>query len=353
MYTKKVYKAIDMAKWTRYETLLFLGIGVVSVALYQLLGLEWLKIPWTPLALIGTAVAFVIGFQNNSAYGRIWEARKIWGGIVNTSRTFGMFVQDMLTNEHAAVKLSAEELHHEVKTLTYRHIAWMTALRHAMRTHKPWETVTFEKTNREWSKIVRPPERDSTVEEDMKPYLSEKDLEYVMSKDNKQTAVLYLQSHQLRRLKESGVIWEFSFLELEGILQELFTLQGQSERIKNFPYPRHFASLNHYFMWVFVLLLPLAIIPQFAEIGKEISGNFPVIGNLFIWFTIPFYAIVAWVFHTLERIGRTGENPFEGSANDVPISTIARGIEIDLRQNLGETNDEIPKQFPAMYDTQM
>lgn len=353
MYTRKVYKAKDMAIWTRYETFLFSAIILIVVGFYYIFDLEWLKIPWTPLALIGTAVAFVIGFQNNSAYGRIWEARKIWGGIVNASRTFGMFVQDMVTNEHASVKLSREELNHEVKTLTYRHIAWMAALRHAMRAKKPWETFTQERTNQEWSKVVRPPEWDASVEEDMQPYLSQKDMDYVMSKNNKQTALLYLQSHHLRKLKESGTIWEFSFLELENVLEELFTLQGKSERIKNFPYPRHFATLNHYFMWVFVLLLPFAIAPQFADIGKDISENHPAIGHLFIWFSIPFYVAVAWVFHTMERIGRTGENPFEGSANDVPISTIARGIEIDLRQNLGETNEEIPEQFPLMYDTQM
>ena len=106
-------------------------------------------------------------------------------------------------------------------------------------------------------------------------------------------------------------------------------------------------------MWIFVLLLPLAIVPQFAEIGQEMIGHNPLIGSLFIWLSIPFYVAVAWVFHTMERIGRTGENPFEGSANDVPISTIARGIEIDLRQNLGEAAEDIPKQFPAVYDVQM
>ncbi len=353
MYTRKVYKTRDMVKWTRYETLLFLVIITVIVALYYFLDLNWIKIPWTPLALIGTAVAFVIGFQNNSAYGRIWEARKIWGGIVNTSRTFGMFVQDMVTNEHATETLSKEALNHEIKALTYRHIAWMGALRHAMRASKPWETVVHEKTNKEWSKVVRPPEWDTNVEDDLKPYLSEQDLTYVMSKNNKQTALLYLQSHHLRRLKEAGTVWEFSFLQLEGVLEELFTLQGKSERIKNFPYPRHFATLNHYFMWIFVLLLPLALVPQFAEIGEEIAENYSLIGNLFIWLAIPFYVVVAWVFHTMERIGRTGENPFEGSANDVPISTIARGIEIDLRQNLGESTDKIPEQFPVIYDTQM
>lgn len=353
MYTKKVFKTTDMIKWTRYETLLFIIIISVVVSLYYFLDLNWIKIPWTPLALIGTAVAFVIGFQNNSSYGRIWEARKIWGGIVNTSRTFGMFVQDMVTNEYASNKVSNDELQHEIKILTYRHIAWMTALRHAMRVKKSWETVIHEKTNKEWSKVVRPPEWDSTLEEDLASYLSEEDMSYVLQKNNKQTALLYLQSHHLKKLKESGLVWEFSFLQLESVLEELFTLQGKSERIKNFPYPRHFATLNHYFMWIFILLLPLAIVPQFAEIGMEISKKFTLIGSLFVWLSIPFYVAVAWVFHTMERIGRTGENPFEGSANDVPISTIARGIEIDLRQNLGETNDEIPEQFPVKLHTQM
>ena len=69
-------------------------------------------------------------------------------------------------------------------------------------------------------------------------------------------------------------------------------------------------------------------------------------------FYIPFYIIVAWVFYTMERIGRTGDNPFEGTANDVPISTIAKGIEIDLRQKLGETEEEIPKQFEVKFNTQ-
>ena len=88
---------------------------------------------------------------------------------------------------------------------------------------------------------------------------------------------MYLQSHHLKKLKLKGNIWEFSFLELEIVIKELFSLQGKSERIKNFPYPRQFATLNHFFMWIFVLLLPLALVPQFADIGNEISSNYPVI----------------------------------------------------------------------------
>ena len=350
MHTKKKYSAFQMARWTRFETLLFVIIITICVAVYYFLDCYWLQIPWAPLALIGTAVAFVVGFQNNAAYDRIWEARKIWGGIVNTSRTFGMLIQDMVTNEYAQDPIENSELQKEIKTLTYRHIAWMTALRHAMRMPKQWETTSNHKTNTEWD--YRPPEMDSTLEEDIKPYISESDFKYIMSKNNKQTALQYLQSHHLRALKERGVIWEFSYLELEGILTELVALQGKSERIKNFPYPRQYATLNYFFMWIFVLLLPLALVPQFAEIGAKFSETKPLIGNLFVWFSIPFYVIVAWIFHTMERIGRTGENPFEGTPNDVPISTIARGIEIDLRQNLGEDDSEIPSQFDVKFNTQ-
>lgn len=350
MHIKKNYTAFEMAWWTRYETLLFLGIITGWVALNYFLDISWIKIPWTPLALIGTAVAFVVGFQNNSAYGRIWEARKIWGGIVNTSRTFGVFVQDMVNNDYADSPIEEAELKKEIKTLTYRHIAWMTALRHSMRAAKPWETSANHKTNQEWN--MRPPEKETELTEDLKPYISDEDMAYVMSKNNKQTALLYLQSHHLKQLKQKGAIWEFSFLELEGIIQELFTLQGKSERIKNFPYPRQFATLNHFFMWIFVLMLPLALVPQFAEIGADLVKEKIAFGNYFVWLSIPFYVIVSWIFHTMERIGRTGENPFEGTANDVPISTIARGIEIDLRQNLGESKDEIPAQFEVKNDTQ-
>ncbi len=341
---------MQMAWWTRYESLLFLVIILFWVSLYFFLDLSWLKIPWTPLALIGTAVAFVIGFQNNASYGRIWEARKIWGGIVNTSRTFGMYVQDMVNNERADSQYTNPQIREEIKILTYRHIAWMNALRHAMRVSKSWETTVKHRTNQEWG--MKPPELYTSLEDDLRPYLTEEDFLYAMSKGNKQTAILYLQSHHLKRLKDKGLLWEFSFLEIENVLQELFTQQGRSERIKNFPYPRHFATLNHFFMWIFVLLLPLALVPQFAEIGNEIAAKHAIIGHYFMWLSIPFYCIVAWVFHTMERIGRTGENPFEGTANDVPISTIARGIEIDLRENLGESLDQIPKQFEVKLDTQ-
>ncbi|MBW1830310.1 MAG: hypothetical protein JRJ10_01220, partial [Deltaproteobacteria bacterium] len=66
----------------------------------------------------------------------------------------------------------------------------------------------------------------------------------------------------------------------------------------------------------------------------------------------PFSALVMWVFHTMERIGRTSENPFEGTPNDVPITTIARGIEIDLREMLDEDPASIPPPIEPQHHTQ-
>ena len=353
MYTKRIFSVRAMARWTRWETMLFFLIALIPTILFEVFGLTWLQIPWTPIALVGTALAFVIGFQNNAAYGRIWEARKIWGGIVNTSRTWGMKVKAMVTNEYNEHPVSEEILKSEIKTLTYRHIAWMTALRHAMRQRKPWEVFMNHKSNREWENEIHIPERLNTLEDELEPYLSVEEKEYVLTKGNKQTALLNLQSNHLKKLKEKGLIWEFSFLELENVLEELFTLQGKSERIKNFPYPRQYATIGHYFVWVFILLLPFGVIPEFDKIGDKFLVGFPLISQYFIWAAIPFTVIVSWIFHTMERIGRAGENPFEGTANDVPISTISRGIEIDLRQMLDESNDEIPKQYTANMDVQM
>lgn len=350
MYTRNVYKIKEVILWTRFETFFFLSFIAALVSLYFFLDLQWFRVPWTAIALIGTAVSFVIGFQNNSVYGRIWEARKIWGGIVNTSRTFGVYTQDTLSNEYTSLDIPDEDIKKEVKAITYRHIGWITALRYSMRASKQWETTSKSKTNKEWGLQI--PERVIPLADALKPYLSKEDMEYVLSKGNPQTAILYLQSHHIKALKEQGIIWEFSFLELESLIKEMFTLQGQSERIKNFPFPRQYATINHYFMWLLLLLLPMAMIPQFSEIGQTIAEVQPFVGKYFIWLSIPFYTAVAWMFHTMERIGRTGENPFEGTSNDVPISTIARGIEIDLRENLGEDKATIPIPFSTDYNVQ-
>ncbi len=342
-----------MFKWTKRETRFFLLIALVVTSLYELLDLQWLQLPWTPIALVGTAVAFLIGFQNNAAYGRIWEARMIWGGIVNNSRTWTMMVRDMVNNDHKAQPITEDSLKKERMTLVHRQIAWMSALRYALRQSKPWEIVHKSKSHREWTEMLNLPELNIPLEEELSRLLSSEDLSYVMSKKNKANALLTLQSKHIRELKDGGLIWEFSFLEMENVLKEFFTLQGKSERIKNFPYPRQYATLTYDFVNLFIFLLPLGVVPEFSEIGQKIASNGHQVGVYFVWLAVPFSALVSWIFNTMQRIGTAGENPFEGSANDVPITTMARGIEIDMREMIDEDADQIPEPYPAIYDIQM
>ncbi len=128
MYTKKRYSAKSLLLWTRKESYVFVLVALIPTILYVIMGFTWLHLPWLPIALVGTAVAFIVGFQNNATYDRIWEARKIWGGIVNVSRTWGMMTKDMVTDTHTNKTISKEGLNDFRRCLVYRHIAWMTAL---------------------------------------------------------------------------------------------------------------------------------------------------------------------------------------------------------------------------------
>ena len=342
-----------MAKWTKLDTIRFLILALIPVILYVVFDLKWLHLPWLPIALVGTAVAFMVGFQNNAAYDRIWEARKIWGGIVNASRSWAILVNDYITNDFAEDKASEEELKQIKKDLIYRHIAWMTALRYAMRAPKPWEHFRFHKSHKRWKEMIDVSEHKYTLEEVLKPYVSNEDYEYLMSKTNKSTHAISLQSKQLKALRKRGLIEDFRHMEMENMLIELYGLQGKSERIKNFPYPRQFATLNYYFLWIFLLMVPFGVMFEFEKIGARLVENYPFIGEHFVWFSIPFSVVVLWVFHTMERIGRTGDNPFEGTANDVPITTMSRGIEIDLREMLDEPSDTIPGPIEPKFSIEM
>jgi len=352
MYTRKNYSVKDMAWWTRHDTVLLLLIALVPVIVYELFDQKWLHLPWLPIAVVGTAVAFIISFQNNATYDRVWEARKIWGGIVNASRAWGIVVNDFITTDFTDEDVSDAELRAIRKELIFRHIAWLTALRHAMRQPKPWEHVMKHRTNKEWSEMIGVREHRYPVEEELGPYLSEEELAYVLSKSNMSTQLVSLQSKQLRHLRTRGLIEDFRHMEMENILVELYALQGKSERIKNFPYPRQYATLNWIFLWIFVLLLPFGVMFEFDKIGAALTTSYPIIGANFIWLSVPFSALVMWVFHTMERIGRVSENPFEGTPNDVPITTISRGIEIDVREMIDDDPEAIPPPIEAQHHTQ-
>ena len=358
MYIKKVFPLKGMIIWTKKYILLFLLISFIPVLLFDVLDWKWLHLPWLPIGLLGTAVAFIQGFKNNASYDRLWEARKIWGGIVNTSRTWTIMVKDFITNERASTKLSADELKSEKKELVMRHVAWMTTLRYQLRQPKPWEVNIHSKKNKEYrEKTYALLEYEIPKTEAVAPYLSQSELNALEHKGNWASQVLGLQSTHLKELKEKGLIEDFRHMELMNVLKELYTLQGKSERIKNFPYPRQFATLNLYFIWIFIVLLPFGVMDAFQDIGQSFIADmmdheheagffhmiFDSLGKHFVWLSIPFSALISWVFYTLEMIGENTENPFEGGVNDVPITNMTRGIEIDIRQLIDD--DDIPSPY--------
>jgi ion channel-forming bestrophin family protein len=336
MHTGKHYTLREVLYWTRREIYFLLFLGTVPTVLYEFWNIK-LTLPWLPIALIGTAVAFIVGFKNNATYGRLWEARQIWGAIVNASRSWGILVKDFVSTRQTNV--SGELLKQIHTRLIYRHLAWLTALRFQLREPRAWENMT-RSYNVEYKSHYRIPELEGKLEVELAKFLSPSDLTYVLSKKNRATQIVNLQSNDLRALEETGLIDNFRHIEMENMLINLYDQQGKCERIKNFPYPRQFATLNLYFVCLFTMLVPFGMLQEFDKLG-----------NHFVWLTIPFTVLVCWVFLTMEKIGEVTENPFEGSPNDVPIAALARTIEIDLREMLDE--DELPPPIAAVNNILM
>jgi putative membrane protein len=328
MHTGRYYSLPQTLLWTRTSIILFTFTSAIPVFLYKYAGLHWLAFPWYPIAIIGTAVAFYLGFKNNSSYDRTWEARKIWGAIVNSSRSWGIMVIDYITNLHATEKLGDAELKQIHTRLIYRHIAWLTALRHQLRASRTWEHNNKKAdTARDFLGTTFD---GRLTKEDFDGILSEEEVAYFCSKKNAAAQIIKKQSTELKELRAQGYIDDFRHVEMENMLVDLYTQQGKSERIKNFPFPRQYATMNLFFVWLFMILVPFGMLDAFNELGEN-----------FVWLTVPFSVIVCWVFHTMEMIGDYSENPFEGLWNDVPINNIARGIEIDLRDMLDE--EDLPE----------
>ncbi|MEM6806563.1 MAG: bestrophin family ion channel, partial [Bacteroidota bacterium] len=293
-------------------------------------------------SLIGVALAFFLGFKTNSSYDRQWEARKIYGAIVNTSRSWGMMMMGFISDQFAETPISADKIKAAQKDMIMRHIAWMTALRYQLRMLKSWEHQGKQaKESRDWLGAA---EYNADFQEELGKHLDEEELKYILSKKNRATQLLNRQSIRLKELRAEGLIDDFRHMEMENLLVDLFTQQGKCERIKNYPFPRQYASINHFYIWIFIALLPFGLIGEFADFSKEY-------GAWLIWLTVPFSVLVSWIFYTMEKIGDYSENPFEGLVNDIPITSLSRTIEIDLMDMLDEEN--LPEKIPAFHNFQM
>lgn len=321
MNTASHYKLQHFIPWTRQKIYQMVLLSILPTAMLYFFGWDWLAIPWAPVALIGTATAFISGFKNTQTYNRTWEARQIYGAIINSSRTFAMMTKDFVRTENRE-----KALHQEI---IYRHFAWLTTLRFQLREPKSWESVKTKSYNREYLKYYRVPEWESNLDEELKPFLSENERQYILLTKNRAAQILAQQSGHFKELNEQGIISEYNYVALENQLKDLYDQQGKCERIKNFPYPRQFSSINLYFTNALCFLIPLGFL-------GELSRHTAKTGDWLIWLAVPLSILVGWIFLVLEQIGESTENPFEGNANDIPITQISRNIEIDLREMLGE-----------------
>jgi putative membrane protein len=266
--------------------------------------MKWLGIPWTVVALLGTATAFIVGFKNLQTYNRTREARQIWGDTISSSRAWGTMSRDSFDNTEKS------------KELVYRHLAWLTALRYQLRENRAWET-TSKAHNAEYLRYYSIPETQTSLETELAKFLPDAELMQILDK-------------AIKGLFASQLIVVTQFVDMQRSIKDFLFQQGRCERIKDFPYPRQFASINSFFIKLFCLLLPFGLLREFDRLNESVEG---VIKGHMVWLVIPFSVLISWMYTSL---GRVGESTDEGSANDIPISQMCRTAEIDLREMLGE-----------------
>jgi ion channel-forming bestrophin family protein len=325
MKISKSYKLSEFLQWTRRKLYVVLALTIVPVVLYQLLGQKWVALPWSLAVLLGTAASFIVGFKNAQTYNRTVEAQQVWTAIASVSRYWGTICRDFPTTPRSTT------------TLIHRHLAWLTVLRYELRGRRVWESVTSSSNAEYRNKFYIVPETESPLESELAKHLPDHELQQLAATTNKGSRLLSAQSMTIKDLYASQELAVLHHTEMQKTLKDLLDQQSKAERIKNFPYPRQYATINTIFVWCFAALLPFCLVREFDRLNDAIVG--PLTGHM-AWLAIPFSALVSWMYVSLDQVGESTENPFEGGANDVPISQISRVIEIELREMLGE--DDLP-----------
>lgn len=306
---------------------------------YQFFLQDYLTIPWFPITVVGTAVAFYVGFKNNQAYDRLWEARKIWGAIVNSSRAWGSAVKGFVSNQFTSSTVSTEELVEIKRRLIYRHIGWLYALRSQLLIATQWEHIN---QNSHVARVTRKRKKtfgiglldDGETIDHLKKFLPPAEYDRLVAHTNTATQIIDQQAQDLMHLRSEDLIDDFRHMELQKLLYDFYVHQGKCERIKKFPLPRQYGGMSFVFVGIFIFILPFGMASEFAKLG-----------DLTLWLSVPFSVLLGWVYLMMELVGDYSENPFEGLGNDIPMLALTRTIEIDLREMLGET--ELPPKIEA------
>jgi putative membrane protein len=323
MYIKQRYSFWMTANWSKkpfiYGLLYSFAVGSLYIFLSDKYGVH-ISLPWQPVSVIGIAVSFYLGFKNNSSYDRTWEARKIWGSLVNNSRTFGAAVCAFVRGKND------EDIR---KELIYRHLAWLTALRYQLRLSREWEH-TEDRLKGKYNPTISE-EYFEKLDKEIIQFIPEEEFQIYTRKSNVATQILHRQSLRLQELRDQNFFDDFRHMRLHDLIRSFYEDQGKSERIKNFPFPRQYASVAYWITVIFCIVVPFGML----DIFMDVHGSFR-------WMYVFLSGLVIWIFFLMELIGDYSENPFEGTYNDVPISSIARTIEIDLREMIQDTNIPLP-----------
>lgn len=274
--------------------LMLLGYDLAVVVSYKLLHWNWVAMPHIPLALFGSAIGIIVAFRNQSSYARWWEARTLWGSIVNNSRSWGRQVTTVMSSTRESDDAALKTMQ---RRLVHHQIAYVHALRQQLRQLEPWEEI--------------------------KPLLSDAEWNALRLQRNVPLAIQKQMGTMLRECQMRGWVDMAQWRALDNSLDDLMDAQGGAERIKNTPMPKQYDYFPQLFVHLYCVLLPLALVTNMG------------------WLTPLGSTLVGFIFLALDKIGRDLEDPFENTIFDVPLTSITKTIEANLRQLLGET--ELPQ----------
>ena len=296
----KIPQVLMMIRGLGLSLFVLLGWDFAIVLGYKVMHWGWVGSRNLPLAFYGVAIGIVVGFRNSSAYARWWEARTLWGTIVNESRTLARQVLTTMSPEANTTATEQAELAAVQRRLVLYQVAYVHALRQQLRGFDPVAAVAHLLPDEDSAKLAREKNLALTLQRRM--------------------------SAMLIAARERGWLDQWAWQAIDASMAGLMDAQGGLERIKHTPMPKQFDFFPRLFVEIYCLMLPVGLV--------ETLG----------WFTPLGSTLVGFMFLALEKIGNDLEDPFENTVYDVPMTAIATTIEINLRQLLGETELPPPEQ---------
>ncbi len=302
MIVKRNFHPLKVWSYIKGQVLFVLSWSIIVWLLFYFTQEQAMALNFTPIGILGSALAIFVAFRNNSAYGRWWEARSLWSGILNASRVFARLVITF-TDSHSHQEQYDQDRSEKFKqSLIYKQIAWVNAMRIQLRGQDNWE--------------------------ELRSFLTAEDFELIQNKDHKPNAIQLLMGQQIYQAMANGTLGGFDSFQMEGQLPALTNYQGGVERIKNTPLPCQYDFFTRVFVILFALLLPFGMLGFFtSEYMTQYS-----------WLMIPLSVLIAGVFIVMERTGAANEDPFENRSTDVALTSICNTIERNLKEALGESD---------------